>query len=149
MVAAALVLLSTAPPQVLAASPAWLIPAPAVAIIGREITMSGARSLPDPPSDPNTTYRPRHLTHPFLPAFREWASASGGDAHKAVAVNSLGKWKTATQMTAITALLGAGACGPAAHAVAASGIALLWASAALALASLWIYMKAGLPHMLK
>ena len=43
MVAAALVLLSTAPPPVLASSPAWLIPAPAVAIIGREITMSGAQ----------------------------------------------------------------------------------------------------------
>jgi hypothetical protein len=45
MVAAALVLLSTAPPPVLASSPAWLIPAPAVAIIGREITMSGALPL--------------------------------------------------------------------------------------------------------
>ena len=52
-------------------------------------------------------------------------------------------------MTAITALLGAGAAGNAAGAVAASGIVLLWVSAGLALASLWIYMKAGLPHMLK
>jgi len=43
MVAAALVLLSTTPPPVLAAYPLWLIPAPAIAIIGREITMSGAR----------------------------------------------------------------------------------------------------------
>jgi CDP-diacylglycerol--glycerol-3-phosphate 3-phosphatidyltransferase len=130
---------------VLHASPAWLIPAPAVAIIGREITMSGAfapRRAPTAETQPLT--RRAHVS-----AFREWASASGGDAHKAVAVNSLGKWKTATQMTAITALLGAGAAGPAAHAVAASGIALLWASAGLALASLWIYMKAGLPHMLK
>jgi CDP-diacylglycerol--glycerol-3-phosphate 3-phosphatidyltransferase len=66
-----------------------------------------------------------------------------------VAVNSLGKWKTATQRTAITALLGAGATGNAAGAVAAAGIVLLWASAGLALVSLWIYMKAGLPHMLK
>jgi phosphatidylglycerophosphate synthase len=40
------------------------------AIIGREITMS---------------------------ALREWAAALGGEAHKAVAVNNLGKWKTATQ----------------------------------------------------
>ncbi len=44
MVAAALVLLSTAPPPVLASAPPWLIPAPAVAIIGREITMSGAHA---------------------------------------------------------------------------------------------------------
>lgn len=89
------------------------------------------------------THTPRHA------AFREWASASGGDAHKAVAVNSLGKWKTATQMAAITMLLGAGAAAEAAHAVAAAGIALLWVSAGLALASLGIYMRAGLPHMLK
>ena len=47
-------------------------------IIGREITMS---------------------------ALREWASAKGGDAHKAVKVNNLGKWKTATQMVAISVLL--------------------------------------------
>ncbi len=66
-----------------------------------------------------------------------------------MAVNSLGKWKTATQMTAITALLGAGAAGNAAGMVAAAGIALLWVSAGLAMASLWIYMAAGLPHMLK
>jgi len=41
------------------------------AIIGREITMS---------------------------ALREWAAALGGEAHQAVAVSSLGKWKTAAQV---------------------------------------------------
>ena len=41
------------------------------AIIGREITMS---------------------------ALREWAAALGGEAHQAVAVSGLGKWKTATQV---------------------------------------------------
>ena len=41
------------------------------AIIGREITMS---------------------------ALREWAAALGDEARKAVAVNNLGKWKTATQV---------------------------------------------------
>ena len=49
----------------------YLMAVPSSIIIGREITMS---------------------------ALREWASAKGGDAHKAVKVNSLGKWKTATQM---------------------------------------------------
>ena len=44
------------------------------AIIGREITMS---------------------------ALREWAAALGGEAHQAVAVSSLGKWKTATQVLTI------------------------------------------------
>ena len=43
------------------------------AIIGREVTMS---------------------------ALREWAAALGGEAHQAVAVSSLGKWKTATQARA-------------------------------------------------
>jgi CDP-diacylglycerol--glycerol-3-phosphate 3-phosphatidyltransferase len=66
-----------------------------------------------------------------------------------VAVNSLGKWKTATQMAAITALLGSGSAGAAAAGVAAAGIGLLWVSAGLALASLGIYMRDGLPHMLK
>ncbi len=125
MVAAALVLLSTQPPAALTALrlPLWLIPAPAVAIIGREITMS---------------------------AFREWASAAGGDAHKAVAVNSLGKWKTAAQMVAITALLGADAVGPASAAAAATvGVVTLWLSAGLALASLGVYMKGALPFLMR
>jgi CDP-diacylglycerol--glycerol-3-phosphate 3-phosphatidyltransferase len=64
-------------------------------------------------------------------------------------VNSLGKWKTATQMAAITLLLGAGAAGRAAPAAASSGVVLLWASAALALASLWVYMRGALPYLLK
>lgn len=33
-----------------------------------------------------------------MSALREWAAALGGEAHKAVAVSSLGKWKTATQV---------------------------------------------------
>lgn len=48
------------------------------AIIGREITMS---------------------------ALREWAAALGPDAHRAVAVNWLGKCKTATQMISLSLLL--------------------------------------------
>jgi len=33
-----------------------------------------------------------------MSALREWAAALGGEAHQAVAVSSLGKWKTATQV---------------------------------------------------
>ena len=51
---------------------------PVIAIICREVTMS---------------------------ALREWAAAAGGGAHGAVKVNALGKWKTALQMVAMSALL--------------------------------------------
>lgn len=75
MVATALVVLCSNPPLGIAK---YIIPVPAAVIVGRELTMS---------------------------ALREWAAASGGDAHNAVAVSSLGKWKTATQMVALTLLL--------------------------------------------
>jgi len=42
-----------------------------------------------------------------MSALREWAAALGPEAHKAVAVSWLGKWKTATQMVSITLLLAA------------------------------------------
>lgn len=38
-------------------------------------------------------------------ALREWAASLGGDSHGAVAVNWIGKWKTATQMASLTLLL--------------------------------------------
>lgn len=79
MVSTALVLLcQRGPVSGPAAEMPWLITIPAILIIGREIAMS---------------------------AFREWAASLGGDAHKAVAVSSLGKWKTATQMVALVLLL--------------------------------------------
>jgi CDP-diacylglycerol--glycerol-3-phosphate 3-phosphatidyltransferase len=137
MVAAALVLLSARPPLALAAWPAWLIPAPAVAIVGREITMSGAHPSRALAAAPPHSWRGG-------PAFREWAAAAGGKAHGAVAVNALGKWKTAAQMTAITALLGAGET----PRLAVAGAGLLWASAGLALASLAVYMAGALPLLL-
>ncbi|RRT44481.1 hypothetical protein B296_00035776 [Ensete ventricosum] len=41
-----------------------------------------------------------------MSAVREWAASQNSLAlEQAVAVNKLGKWKTATQMTALTALL--------------------------------------------
>ncbi|GAX83858.1 hypothetical protein CEUSTIGMA_g11283.t1 [Chlamydomonas eustigma] len=75
MVSTALILLTVSPPSPL--SSAIMVP-PVVIMICREVTMS---------------------------ALREWAASAGGAAHKAVKVNSLGKWKTALQMVAMSALL--------------------------------------------
>lgn len=116
MVATTLILLCTSPLEasVFGQLP-WLLTVPSIAIIGREITMS---------------------------AVREWAASQGGKLSEAVAVNNLGKWKTATQMTALTILLltrdsnlsGAGT-------VVASGVILLYVSAWLAIWSLVVYMR--------
>lgn len=75
MVSTALILLTTSPPLPLTQ---YAIVSPVIIIICREITMS---------------------------ALREWAAAAGGSAHKAVKVNSLGKWKTALQMTSMSIML--------------------------------------------
>ncbi|KAK8950447.1 hypothetical protein KSP40_PGU016636 [Platanthera guangdongensis] len=78
MVAAALVLLCTEPLEVAVVGEVpWVLTVPAIAITGREITMS---------------------------AVREWAASQSSKVVEAVAVNDLGKWKTATQMTALTIL---------------------------------------------
>ncbi|KAL8218231.1 hypothetical protein R6Q57_021604 [Mikania cordata] len=116
MVATTLVLLCTNPPvaAMLGQWP-WLLTVPSIAIIGREITMS---------------------------AVREWAASQGSKLSGAVAVNNLGKWKTATQMTSLTILLAirdqsfteVGLLG-------ASGVGLLYVSAGLAVWSLVVYMK--------
>ncbi|KAF5831953.1 phosphatidylglycerophosphate synthase [Dunaliella salina] len=75
MVTTSLILLTTSPPAPLVPRNVVL---PVAIIICREITMA---------------------------SLREWAAASGGGAHKAVKVNSLGKWKTACQMLSMSALL--------------------------------------------
>lgn len=75
MVCTALVLLATNPPPPIS-QPAMVVPT--ALIISREITMS---------------------------ALREWAAASSAEAHKGLKVSSLGKWKTALQMTAMSLLL--------------------------------------------
>ncbi|OIT39629.1 PREDICTED: CDP-diacylglycerol--glycerol-3-phosphate 3-phosphatidyltransferase 2-like isoform X1 [Nicotiana attenuata] len=116
MVAATLILLCTRPLEssVFGQLP-WLLTVPSIAIIGREITMS---------------------------AVREWAASQGGKLSEAVAVNNLGKWKTATQMTALTILLlardsslsGVGT-------LVGSGVILLYISAWLAVWSLVVYMR--------
>ena len=124
MVAAALVLLCT---KTAAGISALSMAAPATIIIGREITMS---------------------------AIREWAAAAGGEAHSAVAVNNYGKWKTATQLVALSILLGVrdgcewlGLAGAAADALVTGGVWCLYAAAGLALLSLYIYMKGVIKYM--
>ncbi|KAK8638802.1 hypothetical protein V6N13_137211 [Hibiscus sabdariffa] len=79
MVAATLVLLCSKPLNIaMFGQVPWLLNVPSIAIIGREITMS---------------------------AVREWAASQNSKISEAVAVNKLGKWKTATQMAALTILL--------------------------------------------
>ncbi|KAM4104636.1 hypothetical protein ACJW30_06G173700 [Castanea mollissima] len=116
MVAATLVLLCSRPLEVAVFEQVpWLLTAPSVAIIGREITMS---------------------------AVREWAASQNSKLLEAVAVNNLGKWKTATQMTALTILLAtrdSSLGGP--GILVASGVVLLYISAGLALWSLVVYMR--------
>lgn len=121
MVATVMVLLSTRPlPPGLLAGNAWLMPVVTCVVIGREITMS---------------------------ALREWAASLGPEAHSAVAVSWVGKWKTATQMASLTLLLLAhqGAAGgvPAGvlAAAGATGVPLLCVAAVLTVWSLALYFK--------
>ncbi|KAH7656837.1 CDP-diacylglycerol--glycerol-3-phosphate 3-phosphatidyltransferase protein [Dioscorea alata] len=116
MVAAALVLLCTKPHQTgMNGDLSWLLTVPSIAIIGREITMS---------------------------AVREWAASQNTKVLEAVAVNNLGKWKTATQMVAITILLGTRDPSLTAPGILiGSGVTLLYISAGLAVWSLAVYMK--------
>ena len=124
MVAASLCLLCTRAPAGVAA---WAVSLPSIVIIGREITMS---------------------------ALREWCAAKGGEAHAAVKVNNLGKYKTATQMVALSVLLlvrdGSAFIANGAYdaALVQGGVWCLWASAVLALASLYVYMSGVIGLML-
>ncbi|KGN50484.1 CDP-diacylglycerol--glycerol-3-phosphate 3-phosphatidyltransferase 2 [Cucumis sativus] len=116
MVAATLILLCTQPLEVsVFGHIPWLLTLPSIAIIGREITMS---------------------------AVREWAASQNSKLLEAVAVNNLGKWKTATQMIALTTLLASrdsslGGSGI----VVATGVVLLYISAWLAVWSLFVYSR--------
>lgn len=132
MVSTSLVLLVVNPPSPV--GPKWMI-LPVTIMICREITMS---------------------------ALREWAAAAGGAAHKAVKVNSLGKWKTALQMVAISVLLMArqpfesyaafippGLPGAVAvQRLVWSAYAGLWAASVLALWSLGTYMSNAWTHFI-
>ncbi|ERM95678.1 CDP-diacylglycerol--glycerol-3-phosphate 3-phosphatidyltransferase 2 isoform X2 [Amborella trichopoda] len=115
MVAATLVLLCTKPVDSMFGQVPWLLTVPSIAIIGREITMS---------------------------AVREWAASQGASVLEAVAVNNLGKWKTASQMIALTVLLATrdmSQTGP--SILATCGIVLLYMSAGLAIWSLVVYTR--------
>ncbi|KAL6326384.1 hypothetical protein AAG906_008246 [Vitis piasezkii] len=116
MVAATLVLLCSRPLEFGMFGPVpWLLTVPSIAIIGREITMS---------------------------AVREWAASQNTELLEAVAVNNLGKWKTATQMTSLTVLLAARDSSlTAAGGLVASGVVLLYISAGLAVWSLVVYIR--------
>ncbi|KAL8093295.1 CDP-diacylglycerol--glycerol-3-phosphate 3-phosphatidyltransferase 2-like [Apium graveolens] len=118
MVAATLVLLCTRPPEVaIFGQFPWLLTVPSIAIIGREITMS---------------------------AVREWAASQNSNLSEAVAVNNLGKWKTAAQMIALTILLvtrDSSFTGTGTGVLINFGVALLYISAWLAVWSLVVYMK--------
>ncbi|KAI4351205.1 hypothetical protein L6164_005584 [Bauhinia variegata] len=115
MVAATLVLLCTRPLEVTGFGQVpWLLTIPSIAIIGREITMS---------------------------AVREWAASQDSKLSEAVAVNNLGKWKTATQMMSLTILLATRGSPEGSAFLVGSGVALLYTSAGLAVWSLIVYMK--------
>mmetsp|Transcript_4430 Transcript_4430/g.11057 ORF Transcript_4430/g.11057 Transcript_4430/m.11057 type:complete len:288 (+) Transcript_4430:288-1151(+) len=124
MVAAVLILLCTKPISVGPfAGDHLLVPISALAIIGREITMS---------------------------ALREWAAALGEKAHKAVAVNNLGKWKTATQMVSLSMLLytsGGTINNVVARASAYAGPPLLIVATLLTVWSLVVYFKGLWPFL--
>ena len=77
MVAAALVLLCTRPAPGLSAAAA-IVPTASIVIICREVAVS---------------------------ALREWAASESKHASERVAVSSLGKWKTATQLLSLSMLL--------------------------------------------
>ncbi|XP_022765285.1 CDP-diacylglycerol--glycerol-3-phosphate 3-phosphatidyltransferase 2-like [Durio zibethinus] len=116
MVAATLVLLCSRPLNVaMFGQVPWLLIVPSIAIIGREITMS---------------------------AVREWAASQNSKLLEAVAVNNLGKWKTATQMAALTILLATRDTSLGEPGVlVASGVILLYISAGLSIMSLAVYMR--------
>jgi CDP-diacylglycerol--glycerol-3-phosphate 3-phosphatidyltransferase len=85
-----------------------------------------------------------------MSALREWAATLGPTARDAVAVNAWGKWKTASQMVALTALLltrdgvPAAAAGGAAQLLqlaAAAGPPLLVVAAYLSAHSLALYLR--------
>ncbi|XP_057784571.1 CDP-diacylglycerol--glycerol-3-phosphate 3-phosphatidyltransferase 2-like isoform X2 [Salvia miltiorrhiza] len=116
MVATTLILLCTKPLEAgIFGHEPWLLTVPATAIICREITMS---------------------------AVREWAASRDKKLLEAVAVNNLGKWKTATQMSALTILLAAREASLVEDGtLVTSGVVLLYISAWLSLWSLVVYIK--------
>jgi len=107
--------------------PAWLLTAPSIIIIAREIAVG---------------------------ALREWMATMGSEARDAVAVNNIGKWKTATQMIALAILLWTGSSG--AHdlrlftpalSLYSIGIALLYVASLLTLWSMIVYFSGAIRNL--
>ncbi|KAG5128744.1 hypothetical protein JHK82_029579 [Glycine max] len=146
MVAATLVLLCTRPLDggVFGQAP-WLLTIPAIAIIGREENsyLGYLTFLAHRVDDLPLFHIAPDVEAITMSAVREWAASQDSKLLEAVAVNNLGKWKTATQMTALTILLATRdwSHGGGAAIVVGSGVALLYTSAGLALWSLVVYMK--------
>lgn len=85
-----------------------------------------------------------------MSALREWAAKLGGQAAKAVAVNNLGKYKTACQMAAITLLLAVqdtNVLGSYTHVGADIGVVALAIASGLTLLSLSVYFKGLWKHL--
>lgn len=78
----------------------------------------------------------------IVSALREWMAQR--NARDKVAVNSLGKWKTATQMMAIPMLL-LGSFGY--HWIHYVGQVLIICATILTIVSMWVYLKAAWPIM--
>ena len=107
--------------------PAWLLTAPSIIIIAREIAVG---------------------------ALREWMATMGSEARGTVAVNNIGKWKTATQMIALAILLWTGSSG--AHdlrlftpslSLYSFGIALLYVASLLTLWSMIVYFSGAIRNL--
>ncbi|KAF5959489.1 hypothetical protein HYC85_000698 [Camellia sinensis] len=156
MVAATLVLLCTRPFDVaMFGQVSWLLTVPAIAIIGREVTgfswLLVAQDLSCPALSTISCGSELVSSHVLvgeyevmitMSAVREWAASQNGRLSEAVAVNNLGKWKTATQMTALTILLATRDSSlSGAATLVASGVVLLYISAWLAVWSLVVYMR--------
>lgn len=117
MVATILILIGTVPiPAGYFAGNTWILPVTACIIIAREITMS---------------------------ALREWGATLGPEAHSAVAVNALGKYKTSSQMASLVLLLGAKTAlvSPWEALATDTGLALLGVAACLTVSSLVSYFR--------
>jgi CDP-diacylglycerol--glycerol-3-phosphate 3-phosphatidyltransferase len=78
-----------------------------------------------------------------ISALREWMALIG--ASHAVAVNIVGKWKTAAQMSAIIMLLFKAPLGPFPTAVV--GHVLIWLAALMTLWSMLVYLRGAWRHL--
>ncbi|KAG2403701.1 CDP-diacylglycerol--glycerol-3-phosphate 3-phosphatidyltransferase [Vigna angularis] len=146
MVSATLVLLCTRPLEVAVFGQLpWLLIIPSITIIGREIALLhlGAIAYPRWRGNYSRSLESVHVSlHITMSALREWAASQGSKLLEVVAVNNLGKWKTATQMLALIILLATRDCSRGGPAIlVGSGVVLLYISAGLSLWSFVVYTR--------